>query len=197
MVFLAAMLVKIIVRMNAKEIGAMIYKPVGHFIFKMGMAALLLQGAALPNPARAADQPAPAQAPEKLDPNHFYLFHGDVTNPDTVKADVFYCMALARDIRGYAPTPSVGGGLFGAAIAAGIQAKQQSTDRKRKGRLAMRICMAQFGYTRYSAAALHWEKLPDWGDLVKDENIKADEAPLKQILDFATGPKPEKGELDK
>lgn len=141
--------------------------------------------------ACAADEPAKSP----IDPAHFFLFHADGAKPEDFQADLFYCMALAREIRGDVPQVYTGGGLFGALISAGIQAKQASTDRKRKGRLAMRICMSQFGYTRYTADPASWPNAPDWGDLVKDDTMTASNAHIVKIIAFATGPKPQNAEL--
>ena len=175
-------------------------------VVKIAIAAMLVQNIAAVNVAHAANNAATAatvaEQPSAIDPKHFYLFHADNVTPDTFKADLFYCMALSREIRGYAPpVASTGGGLLGAlvgaAVGAAIQAKQAATDRKRKGRMAMRICMAQYGYTRYAAPVSDWKDAPDWGDLVKDDTIKAEDVRISKIIAFATGPKPQSGELDK
>ena len=177
------------------------------YVIKVAIAAALVQNftgtVGVAHAAEAAPAvTAAAEQPITIDPKHFYLFHADNVTPDIFKADLFYCMALGREIRGYAPPVATSGGgllgaLVGAAVGAAIQAKQASTDRKRKGRFAMRICMAQYGYTRYAAPTADWKDAPDWGDLIKDDTIKAEDTRLNKIIAFATGPKPQSGELEK
>lgn len=112
------------------------------------------------------------------DTSKFFMFYGDGLPPETIRADLAYCMELAGRT-GPAPQGTRYSTAMGGGLLAGIaDAIAESVEQRRRRDSSMRTCMGLHGYSRYAMAEA------DWNAMVKGDQ------PFERIVQFMTGPVP-------